>query len=92
MACIGPAGERLVLFASIMNDRDRTAGRSGVGAVMGLKNLKAVAVRGNTPVPLFDRNEFKKIVKKYNRKFKETLKGKPFGLNLYGTAQTQGFL
>jgi aldehyde:ferredoxin oxidoreductase len=88
VACIGPAGERLVLFASIMNDRDRTAGRSGVGAVMGLKNLKAVAVRGNTPVPLFDRNEFKKIVKKYNRKFKETLKGKPFGLNLYGTAQT----
>ena len=88
VACIGPAGERLVLFASIMNDRDRTAGRSGVGAVMGSKNLKAVAVRGNNPVPLYDRDEFKKIVKKYNRKFKEALEGKPFGLNLYGTAQT----
>ena len=88
IACIGPAGERLVLFASIMNDRDRTAGRSGVGAVMGSKNLKAVAVRGKNPVPLYDRDGFKKIVKKYNRKFKEALKGKPFGLNLYGTAQT----
>ena len=88
VACIGPAGERLVLFASIMNDRDRAAGRSGVGAVMGSKKLKAVAVRGNNPVPLYDRDEFLKTVKKYNRKFKEALEGKPFGLNLYGTAQT----
>jgi aldehyde:ferredoxin oxidoreductase len=39
-AVIGPAGEKLVLFASIMNDRDRAAGRAGVGAVMGAKNLK----------------------------------------------------
>jgi len=44
VAGIGPAGERGVLFAAIMNDADRAAGRSGVGAVMGLKNLKAVAV------------------------------------------------
>ncbi|UCG17375.1 MAG: aldehyde ferredoxin oxidoreductase family protein, partial [Phycisphaerales bacterium] len=43
---IGPAGERLVRFACIVNDKHRAAGRSGVGAVMGSKNLKAVAVRG----------------------------------------------
>ncbi len=43
---IGPAGEKLVRFASIMNDKNRAAGRSGVGAVMGSKKLKAVAVRG----------------------------------------------
>ncbi len=47
VACIGPAGENLVKIASIMNDKHRAAGRSGVGAVMGSKNLKAVAVRGN---------------------------------------------
>ena len=69
MACIGPAGERGVLFASIMNGGDRAAGRSGVGAVMGSKNLKAVAVKGNTPVPLFDATEFKERVKEFNRKF-----------------------
>jgi aldehyde:ferredoxin oxidoreductase len=44
--CIGPAGENLVRFACIMNDKHRAAGRSGVGAVMGSKNLKAVVVRG----------------------------------------------
>tara|TARA_B100001123_G_C15159795_1_gene967016 strand:+ start:681 stop:875 length:195 start_codon:yes stop_codon:yes gene_type:complete len=44
--CIGPAGENLVKFACIMNDKHRAAGRSGVGTVMGSKGLKAIAVRG----------------------------------------------
>ena len=43
---IGPAGEKKVLLAAIMNDKDRAAGRSGVGAVMGSKKLKAIVVRG----------------------------------------------
>ncbi|MFH0879918.1 MAG: aldehyde ferredoxin oxidoreductase N-terminal domain-containing protein, partial [Lentisphaerota bacterium] len=47
VACIGPAGEHLVLMASIMNDKHRAAARSGVGAVMGSKNLKAVVVMGD---------------------------------------------
>ena len=46
VACIGQAGERLVRISSIMNDLGRAAGRCGVGAVMGSKNLKAIAVRG----------------------------------------------
>ena len=46
VAAIGRAGENLVLYAAIVNDLHRAAGRSGVGAVMGSKNLKAVAVRG----------------------------------------------
>lgn len=46
VACIGPAGENLVKFACVLNDYTRAAGRSGVGAVMGSKNLKAVVVRG----------------------------------------------
>jgi aldehyde:ferredoxin oxidoreductase len=50
IASIGVAGEKGVRFACIINDRDRAAGRSGVGAVMGSKNLKAVAVRGTQGV------------------------------------------
>jgi len=50
VAAIGPAGEKLVRFAAIVNDRFRAAGRSGVGAVMGSKHLKAIAVRGTGAV------------------------------------------
>ena len=88
VACIGPAGERGVLFASIMNDRDRAAGRSGAGAVMGSKNLKAVAVYGKTPVPLFDQDGFNALVKKIINKFSDTYKGDPPPLRIYGTAAT----
>ena len=52
VACIGPAGERLVRFASISNDGGRHAGRTGPGTVMGSKNLKAIAVRGTNSVPV----------------------------------------
>lgn len=51
---IGPAGENLVRFASVMNDLDAAAGRTGMGAVMGSKNLKAVACRGHQRVSLAD--------------------------------------
>lgn len=50
VACIGPAGENLVRFALICCEYNRQAGRGGTGAVMGSKNLKAVAVRGTKPV------------------------------------------
>ena len=62
VACIGPAGERLVKFACIMNDKHRAAGRSGVGAVMGSKNLKAIAVRGTGGVQIADPEGFMKAV------------------------------
>ena len=52
--CIGPAGERLVKFASIANDGGRQAARTGPGAVMGSKNLKAIAVRGTSAAPVHD--------------------------------------
>ncbi len=61
VACIGPAGERLVRFASISNDGGRHAGRTGPGMVMGSKNLKAIAVRGNTAVPVADRDALRAI-------------------------------
>ena len=50
VACIGPAGEKLVKFASVSNDGGRQAGRTGLGAVMGSKNLKAIGLRGESAV------------------------------------------
>ena len=63
VACIGPAGENLVLFAGVMNDHGRAAARTGVGAVMGSKRLKAIAVRGKAKVPLFRPDENKQVVR-----------------------------
>jgi len=51
---IGPAGEMLSLTACIMNDKERACGRSGLGAVMGSKKLKAVVVKGKMKVPMHD--------------------------------------
>jgi len=54
VAAIGPAGENLVLFASIVSSGHRVNGRTGMGAVMGSKNLKAVAVRGSRALEVAD--------------------------------------
>jgi aldehyde:ferredoxin oxidoreductase len=62
ISSIGKAGENQVLFAAIVNDLHRAAGRSGVGAVAGSKNLKAIAVRGTKGVGNFsDAKEFMKV-------------------------------
>ncbi len=58
IASIGQAGENLVKFACIMNDKHRAAGRNGVGAVMGSKNLKAIAVRGTGNVSIARPGDF----------------------------------
>ncbi|MEW5721688.1 MAG: aldehyde ferredoxin oxidoreductase family protein [Thermodesulfobacteriota bacterium] len=84
-ACIGPAGERGVLFASIMNDKHRAAGRSGVGAVMGSKNLKAVAVRGTRAVPLADEAGFEEYCRQVVDKFKQAARKTPPSLRVHGT-------
>lgn len=60
VAAIGPAGEKLVSQACIIHDRNRAAGRPGLGAVMGAKLLKAVAVKGHTDKPLADPEKFAK--------------------------------
>src|SRR5215210_6376766 len=65
---IGPAGERGVLFASIMCDHGRMAGRTGMGAVMGAKNLKAIAVHGEQPIPVADMASYKQLRSESNRK------------------------
>jgi aldehyde:ferredoxin oxidoreductase len=65
VACIGPSGERLALIAAVMNDRGRAAGRSGLGAVMGSKKLKAIAVKGHMKVPVAQENKATGLRKKY---------------------------
>ncbi len=63
IASIGRAGECGVRYACVINDHDRAAGRSGVGAVMGSKNLKAIAVRGTRGVAVHDRQAFMAAIK-----------------------------
>lgn len=59
VACIGPAGEKQVKMAGIFNDEGRAAARTGLGAVMGAKNLKAIGVRGSQRIPVHDADGLK---------------------------------
>jgi aldehyde:ferredoxin oxidoreductase len=85
VACIGPAGERQVKVAAIMNDKHRAAARSGVGAVMGSKNLKAVVVRGTQKVPLARPEEMSSLSKQARSDVNRDIK-KGSSLREYGTA------
>ncbi len=71
VACIGPAGEKLVKIACVINDKHRAAGRSGVGAVMGSKNLKAIVVRGSKRPEVPDRDAFMNVVREKVEKIRK---------------------
>jgi aldehyde:ferredoxin oxidoreductase len=71
VACIGPAGENLLRVACIVNER-RAAGRKGLGAVMGSKRLKAVAVRGSRSVPVADEKAFRRAISNVLRLMKDS--------------------
>jgi aldehyde:ferredoxin oxidoreductase len=81
VACIGPSGEKLSLIAAVINEKGRAAGRSGMGAVMGAKKLKALAVRGNLKVPLADEAKANQLRKKWVTQ----LKGSGETFRDYGT-------
>ncbi|WP_260293242.1 aldehyde ferredoxin oxidoreductase family protein [Sedimenticola hydrogenitrophicus] len=84
ISAIGRSGEEGVMYACIVNDLHRAAGRSGVGTVMGSKNLKAVAVRGTIGVSVKDPQRFMQTVTEK----KKILAGNPVtgqGLPTYGT-------
>jgi aldehyde:ferredoxin oxidoreductase len=68
---IGPAGERGVLFASILCDHGRMSGRTGMGAVMGSKNLKAIAVHGSNQIPVHDLATYALLRSEANRTLKQ---------------------
>ncbi|TFG04068.1 MAG: hypothetical protein EU539_11635 [Promethearchaeota archaeon] len=72
IASIGPAGENLVKYASIMSEGDHAAGRTGMGAVMGSKKLKAIAVRGTNKIPVHDKNALSEPIKEMRQMAKET--------------------
>jgi aldehyde:ferredoxin oxidoreductase len=71
IACIGPAGEKLIPLACIVNER-RAAGRKGLGAVMGSKNLKAIAVRGSKRPNIVDTEKFRKARQAMNKAMKDS--------------------
>jgi aldehyde:ferredoxin oxidoreductase len=70
----GIAGENLALMANIINDYNRAAGRNGLGAVMGSKHLKAVAVRGSRNVPVSDRKRVAAVAKWLGENYKNLAK------------------
>ncbi len=85
VACIGPAGENMVMMACIMNDDHRAAGRTGLGAVLGAKKLKAIVVSGEKEVPIAKPEEYKEISKKLLDVMRQNaVTGE--GLPKYGTA------
>ncbi|MCC6003301.1 MAG: aldehyde ferredoxin oxidoreductase family protein [Thermofilum sp.] len=85
VSCIGPAGENLVLFANIMNDEHRAAGRTGAGAVMGSKKLKAIVVSGTQKPQVADPEGFRELSKTLTERMKKNaVTGE--GLPKYGTA------
>ena len=63
IACIGSAGENLIRYSCIMNDQGRAAGRCGLGALMGSKNLKAIVVAGNSKPEIADKEKIKELTK-----------------------------
>jgi len=70
VSAIGEAGEKLARVASIINDEFRAIGRTGMGAVMGAKNLKAVAVRGTNDVNVANLEEFTEFIKMIHERMK----------------------
>ena len=70
VASIGLAGEKLSKISSIMNEKTRAAGRTGLGAVMGSKNLKAIAVRGTRDITVAKPEQFMEMVKEFHERMK----------------------
>lgn len=85
IACIGPAGENLVRFASIMVSRFRAAGRTGMGCVMGSKGLKAIVVKGPYGVNIASKSDFKRMRSEYLDLIKKSPVAAAF--SKYGTLQ-----
>jgi len=71
MVCIGPSGEKLSLISCIITEKGAAAGRSGVGAVMGSKRLKAVAAKGDMEVPIADVDRANKIRREHVQSMRE---------------------
>ena len=82
IAQIGPAGENRVRYAAIMHDVTRAAGRNGMGAVMGSKNLKAVAVRGTQKMPIAQRSAVTSVARWFGKNYKQLMPWAAAGVGL----------
>ena len=102
IAQIGPGGEKQVRYAAIMHDINRAAGRNGLGALMGSKNLKAVAVRGTQKVPVADQGRVTGVAKWFGDNYEELMgwategigmgtQGSLVGWSLQGGLPTRNF-
>jgi len=83
VAAIGPAGERLVRYASVMVNHARAAGRTGMGAVLGSKNVKGIAIRGHGAVEVHDHPIFMNLAKEAHSKVRSNPQARQMGK--YGT-------
>ena len=90
VAAIGPAGENLVTYAAIMNNKHRAAGRCGLGAVMGSKNLKAIACAGSQPIQLADKKGFHDAATKLFELIDESML--KVGFDTFGTNMVADFV
>ena len=86
VACIGQAGEKKSLIASIMTDKGSAAGRSGLGAVMGSKKLKAVVARGTMPVAVADKEAAERLRKEHVKSLQTPGFGGIESLHRFGTS------
>lgn len=90
IAQIGPAGENLVRFANIVNELKHFNGRNGLGAVMGSKKLKAIAVRGTKPIELYNKERVSQVTKEITKRIMDNPLSR--GLRELGTpAVVRGF-
>jgi aldehyde:ferredoxin oxidoreductase len=83
VAAIGPAGERLVRYASVIVNHARAAGRTGMGAVLGSKNVKGIAIRGHGSVEVFDHSTFMDLAKEAHSRVRSNPQARQMGK--YGT-------
>ena len=90
VSCIGPSGEKLALISCIITKRGAAAGRSGLGAVMGSKKLKAVAVKGNMEIPLADKEKADQLRKEHISDLQKTQPGMPSFLENFRKYGTSG--
>jgi aldehyde:ferredoxin oxidoreductase len=85
---VGPAGEKLVRYACLINMSNRANGRTGMGAVMGAKNLKAIAVRGRKKLPIADQQALAEIARWGATNLDES---EIYGMGLHGTAEVLSY-
>jgi len=92
VASIGQAGENISLISGIVNDKARIAARSGFGAVMGSKRLKAIILKGYHKIPIADKETLNKHTKEYNQGINDNTSGMIYIFKTLGTSAGNTFL